>query len=90
MGHETTELSIDRYGRLQQIPHWKTWFPTSSRHRWIHLQSPQRQNTLFHHHLEMLEEPKQEVPLPFEHIESAFEALSMHIAGTFELLAIVN
>ena len=41
MGHESTELSIYRYGGLQQIHHWTTWFSTAPRHRWIHLQPPE-------------------------------------------------
>ena len=38
MGRGSTGSSIYRYGRLQQIHHWTTWFPTAPRHRWIHLQ----------------------------------------------------
>ena len=56
MGHESTELSLYRYGGLQQIHHWTTWFSTAPRHRWIHLQPPERQSDLFHDYLEMFYE----------------------------------
>ena len=51
MGHESTELSFYRYGGLQQIHHWTTWFSTAPRHSWIHLQPPERQSDLFHDYL---------------------------------------
>ena len=93
MGHESTELSLYHYGGLQQIHHWTTWFSTAPRHRWIHLQPPER--PLKYRTDKSFALASRLVVflafVPLEHIESAFEALSMHIAGTYpELMAIVN
>ena len=93
MGHESTELSLYHYGGLQQIHHWTTWFSTAPRHRWIHLQPPER--PLKYRTDKSFALASRLVVflafVPLEHIESAFEALSMHIAGTYpELMAGFN